>query len=106
MKKNLLAVMVMTHNHPETLDYVLEKNIELYKKYGIDVYICDDGDDDKTQKITERYISNGYNNLFWKDVHGVIHGNEKYFNAVQQKYTDKEYGEYIHTFLSGATIVI
>lgn len=91
MNRDLLAVMVMTHNHPETVEYILNNNLEFYKKYGIDVYICDDGDDNQTKIITERFIAEGFDNLFWKDAHGVIHGDEKYFNAIKRKYTDKEY---------------
>ena len=91
MSNRLLAVMVMTHNHPETVKYILEQNIAIYKKYGIDLYICDDGKDNQTKNITEEFISEGYDNLFWVDAHGVEDGDAKYLKAIKQEYTLKEY---------------
>ena len=86
-----VAIAVLTHNHAETLDYILDKNLELYKKYGMDVYVCDDSDDDQTKNLIEKLNSNGYENLYYADAHGVETGNEKYYEALKQTFFRKQY---------------
>ena len=87
-----LAVMMLTHNHYQTVDEILGKNLEYYHKYNIDVYVCDDSDDEgKTKGVVEDYQKKGFDNVFFSPVTDTDDGNEKYFRAVRQDYTNKKY---------------
>ncbi len=68
---NLLAVISLTHNHPETIEDVLEHCAEYYKRAGVEIYFFDSSDDDQTKDIIEDYRSRGYDNL----IHVPLRGN-------------------------------
>lgn len=86
-----IAMCYLTHNHPDIVKEVLEKGADLYQKYEIDVYFCDDGDDTFVPDLIEDYRERGYSNIYFADAHGVEGADGKYYNIIRQKYVPGEY---------------
>lgn len=90
-----LAILMMTHNHHQTVNEILERNLVFYQKYGIDVYVCDDSDDEgKTKEVVESFQDKSYDNVFWIDTHDAADGKDKYYKALSSAYTEKKYRYY------------
>ncbi len=68
---DLLAVISLTHNHPQTIEDVIQNCAEYYKKHGIEIYFFDSSDNDDTKTIVEKYISLGYDNLIHLSLRGL-----------------------------------
>ena len=60
-----VAICVATYMHPEVVEDVLNKAIDLYKRKEIDVYYYDSSSNEKTKNIVEGYINKGYDNLYY-----------------------------------------
>lgn len=60
-----IAYCIPTYNHPEVIDDILSKSIELYQKYHMDVYIYDSSADNRTQDVVTAYIVHGFDNLYY-----------------------------------------
>jgi len=58
---------VPTYNHPDTMDEVLGITLEMYNKYGIDVYVYDSSETSDTRRVVDKYIQDGHQNLFYID---------------------------------------
>lgn len=86
-----IALCYLTHNHPDTVRDVLEKDADLYQKYEIDVYFCDDGDDTFVPDLIKEYRERGYLNLYFADAHDAEGADGKYYNVIRQKYVTGEY---------------
>ncbi len=59
-----LAYCIVTHNHPEAIDDVLNKIANLFKKYNIDIYIYDSSDNEDTYRIVKRMNIEGYEDIY------------------------------------------
>lgn len=86
-----IALCYLTHNHHEIVKDALEHGAELYHKYGIDVYYCDDGDDTYVSDLVEEYRQKGYDNLYVSDAHGVSGADDKYFSVLGQRFVPEGY---------------
>ncbi len=60
-----IAACVPTLNHAEVVDDVLQKCIEYYDRRGIDIYYYDSSDGGETKEIIDKYIGEGYHNLYY-----------------------------------------
>lgn len=60
-----IAACVPTLNHAEVVDDVLQKSIEYYDRRGIDIYYYDSSDGNETKEIIDKYIGEGYHNLYY-----------------------------------------
>lgn len=58
-----VAMCIPTYNRSEVVEDTLSRGIEAYAKMGVDVYYYDGSTDDKTRKVVEKYIDQGYNNI-------------------------------------------
>lgn len=67
-----IAYCIPTYNHPQVMEDVLGKCLPLYQKYKIDVYIYDSSTDNKTCDITETFIEQGYQNLYYVKVDASV----------------------------------
>ncbi len=60
---DLIAMEVVTYNHPDVVADVLENCAEHYKRCGVEIYYYDSSTNDETRKLIKEYISRGYDNL-------------------------------------------
>ena len=60
-----IAICIPTYGCAKAVEQVLNSSLNLYKKYDIDVYYFDSSEDNETEKIVEKYISLGFDNLFY-----------------------------------------
>jgi cellulose synthase/poly-beta-1,6-N-acetylglucosamine synthase-like glycosyltransferase len=88
--KSSVALCYLTHNHPDVIQEVFENALDEYKSHGIDVFIYDDSDDDKTKDIVSAYMEKGYENLYYVDSHGLVNGDHKYLVVIQGAGLPKE----------------
>lgn len=63
-----IAICVPTYNHPDVVEDVLEKSIDTYRTYGIDVYYFDSSEQKDTKNVIEKYRMLGYDNLFYVSI--------------------------------------
>lgn len=66
-----VAVCVVTYEHPETVDDVLEQSIQRYYDAGIDIYYYDASEDDRTQQVVRKYQELGFDNLHYLSLTGT-----------------------------------
>lgn len=86
-----LACIYMTHNHPDIVEDVLSNICDSYKDKGIDIIYYDSSEDDKTQQIVEKYISNGYSNIYYVDMRFTETADEKIIHMLKKYGFPKEY---------------
>ena len=89
--KSSVALCYLTHNHPDVIQEVFENALDEYRSHGIDVFIYDDSDDDKTKELTVEYMAKGYENLYYVDAHGLVNGDHKYLVVIKGAGLPKEY---------------
>lgn len=65
-----IAMCIFTHNHPDTVEYVLNRMCLNCYLHSIDVYYYDSSDDDSTREVVEAWINRGYTNLYYINVKG------------------------------------
>lgn len=63
MKK--IAMCVLTYNHAEVVDKVLNFCVQDYYELGIDIYYYDGSEGDDTKNVIEKYIAKGYDNIYY-----------------------------------------
>lgn len=86
-----LACIYATYNHPDIVEDVLANICDTYKAKGIDIIYYDSSDDDKTQKIVEKYQSKGYSNIYYVDMKSTNHPDEKFIYMLKKYGFSKEY---------------
>lgn len=59
-----LAYCIVTHNHPEVIKDVLNKIVNIYKKYNIDIYIYDSSENEETYQIVKGFNKEGYEDVY------------------------------------------
>ena len=74
---DLLAMEVVTYNHPEVVDDVLKNCAEHYKRCGVEIYYFDSSTNDETKRIIETYNSQGYDNIIHVKLEAGMHPHVK-----------------------------
>lgn len=90
MKKKKLCICIPTHNRCDAVKTVLDTELDILKKYQIDLIICDSSDNQKVRALTEGYIQKGAVHLYYKRFHSTLASNEKVFQIFQWA-ADSEY---------------
>ena len=81
--KYSVACCYLTHNHTDALSEILDRCLNVYSKYEIDICVYDDSDDDSTKDLINGYIDQGATNLYYIDAHAAKTGDDKYLLAIQ-----------------------
>lgn len=89
--KYSLACCFLTHNHFDTMKEILDKCLTTYAEHQIDIYICDDSDDDSTKNQVDNYIHNGATNLYYIDNHNATTGDHKLLLLLQEQTLPRQY---------------
>ncbi len=88
--KGELAVCIPTYCRKAIVEELLKTNMELFLKYGIDVYIYDSSDDDHTQLLVETW-QKIYFNLYYVRFPPELHSNMKVYKIFQKYSLYKDY---------------
>lgn len=91
--ENKLALCIPTYNRPAIIQELCEQSILQYLDFGMDIYIYDSSEDDRTKDIVSKYQSE-YSHLFYCRIDSSVHSNEKVYMILQKNSYVKEY-EYI-----------
>lgn len=86
-----LAVCVLTYNHSEVMDQLLNLYAKEYSEYGIDIYIYDSSDDNKTKVIIEKLVADGNTNIFYVEIANNVPVDEKYLFVLDRIGLKKDY---------------
>lgn len=78
MKK--IAVCIPTYNHPDTVEDVLGRCINVYNAYGLDFFYFDGSTDDRTKNVVAAFIEKGFSNLYY--FHIEDKNGEERFNMI------------------------
>lgn len=62
-KQRNIAYCICTYNHPDVVDEVVGKIIDIFEEYGLDIYVFDSGTDAKTYEIVQGYAAE-HGNIF------------------------------------------
>ena len=92
MKK--LAICIPTYNRCDIVRKWLEQEIDIIKKYDIDVIFYDSSTDNKIISLLDEFINNGNSNIFYKSIDSSIDGNEKTLMIFEEQEILENY-EYI-----------
>lgn len=108
MQQNKVACCYLTYNHSETVNHVLGAMCDSYRDHGIDIYIYDSSEDEKTEQVVKEFQEKGFDNIFYVDVRFIKDGNEKYLYVIQGNGLNHNY-DYIwpskdRTFFRGETL--
>lgn len=68
---NTIAMCVMSHNHPESVEHVLESYGDVFKACELDIYYYDSSYDDRVKDIVNKYADKGYDNLYYIPCQGL-----------------------------------
>lgn len=85
-----LAVCVPTYQRADVVEELLKTSMDLYLKYGVDVYIYDSSDDEKTKLLVERW-KEMYSNLYYVQFPSKLHSNMKVYKIFQKYSLHKDY---------------
>ena len=55
-----LSISIPTYNRSQVVNKTLSSGLEIFKKYGIDVYIYDSSDNNDTYKVVKKFIDKGF----------------------------------------------
>ncbi len=89
--KNSLACCYLTHDHADILDKVLEHSIKAYSERRIDICIYDDSGNEDTKAVVEKYIEEGFDNIYYIDIHKARNANHKLFLIMNGEGLPKDY---------------
>lgn len=83
MSRKKLCVCIPTYNRCDAIKTVLDTELNIFKRYGIDILICDSSENEEVKVLVEKYIQNDADHLFYKKYKSEIHPNEKVFQIFQ-----------------------
>jgi len=92
-KEKTLAVFVPTYGRSLIIEDLLEGSLDLYAKYGIDLYIYDSSEDDDTERIVSIYKEKN-DNLYYVRLPSDTHSNIKAY-MIYQKYGWEQDYDYV-----------
>lgn len=75
-----LCVCVPTYNREQCIERMLREEIAFFRDNAIDCYIYDSSTMQQTREVVERYIQEGYGNLFYRHVDSKIHSAYKAYS--------------------------
>lgn len=55
MDRKRLCVCIPTYNRCDAVKTVLDAELDIFEKYGIDLFLCDSSTNDEIKRLTERY---------------------------------------------------
>ena len=83
MNNKKLCVCIPTYNQSGAIKRVLDTELLIFKKYGIDMIICDSSEHQEIQTLTEAYQQEGAGNLFYQRFPSTLPSNEKVYEIFQ-----------------------
>ena len=83
MNQKKLCVCVPTYNRVDAVKRVLDTELALFEKYGIDMAICDSSNRQDIKLLVDAYLRGGAEGLLYKKFDSSIHANEKVFQIFQ-----------------------
>lgn len=92
-KTKKLIVAIPTRNNPEGIGKLFEYVLETYRKMGVDVMVFDSSGDNRTQTVTEEYIS-AFDNLYYQRLDSSFNLAQKMDAILSCKFFSEEY-EYV-----------
>lgn len=90
MGNGRLAVCIPTYQRSIVIQELLDKYLSFFETKGIDLYIFDSSEDDKTQRIV-KFISQNFKNVFYVRFPENLHSNMKVYKIFQQYGLCKHY---------------
>lgn len=97
-----LVICVPTYNRQEIILSMLETELDILKKYHVDLYIYDSSEGSATEDIAISFMENGYTNLYYKRMAAEIHANQKVYNI----YQDMENSGYKYVWMIRDRLII
>lgn len=92
-----LCICMPTCNRRECIGRVLEEELEILRKTGVDLCIYDSSDDGATEQLVSDYQDKGYRNLFYRNMDHAVHPNRKAFLIFQEaEHTGYDYIWLLH----------
>ncbi len=85
-----LSVCIPTYNRAECIERVLQEEIAFFRDHEIDCYVYDSSTVQDTEAVVERYIREGYGNLFYRHVDSSIHSAKKAY-SIWREMGESEY---------------
>lgn len=86
-----IALCILTHNHGDVLLETSARYFEVLAKYGVDIYLYDSSEDDKTKNLVMAWGIRGLSNVYYLDCRFIENGDEKLLAVLQGAGLDKEY---------------
>lgn len=71
------CVCVPTCNRSACIERVLDEELGILRRTGIDICIYDSSSNDDTKQLVSNYQCRGYSNLFYKHIDYTVHPNKK-----------------------------
>lgn len=78
-----LCVCIPAYNRCDAIQTVLDTELDLFKKYGIDLIICDSGTNREIESLTAERKQGGADHLFYRRFDSDIFPNEKVFRIFE-----------------------
>lgn len=83
MYRKKLCVCIPTYNRCDAIKTVLDSELSIFKKYGIDMIICDSSEHQEIQELIQEHQQEGADNLFYQKFSSDIPSNEKVYQIFQ-----------------------
>lgn len=90
-EKSQIAFCIATYRHADIINEVFGIYAELYKKYGIDIYVYDSSEDDDTARVVKEYQNLGCDNIFYIRIDPKDNVDEKLIKIFSGYGLNKEY---------------
>lgn len=81
-----LCVCIPTYNRCDAIKTVLDTELDIFKRYGIDLILCDSSDNREIESLAERQRQGGADCLFYRRFDSDIFPNEKVFQIFEYRY--------------------
>ena len=101
MKKELV-ICVPTYNRQEIIQSMLYVELDILRRYHVDIYIYDSSEGSATEDTVIKFVENGYSNLYYKRINAEVHANRKVYNI----YQDMENSSYKYVWMVRDRFVI
>ena len=99
----ITALCIITKNSADVIDDTLRQTIDWNRDHGIDIYLYDASDDEKTEEVAKKYVDLGYDNLFYLGFSPDVQGYERMAMIINGEGLKKEY-DYIWPCKSGSFV--
>lgn len=79
-----LCICMPTCNRSQCIGRVLEEELEILRKTGIDICIYDSSNDGAAKQLVLEYQDKGYQNLFYRSMDHSLHPNRKAYEIFKE----------------------